>query len=79
MSTSVVTVSRLWNNPEIKTTVSTEGIDLSISLDDFVTAVIQEMGSVAMTFTGNQLRTKVDTAVVKVIKGIKEESIKVVS
>lgn len=43
---SVVTISRMWNNPHIKTTISTDSISLEISLDDYLDALIAEIGSI---------------------------------
>lgn len=73
-----VTISRKWNNPEITTKIDSEEISLSISLDNFIEALIQEIGSVATTFTQKAFNDKVKSAKEKVIFGIKEESLKVI-
>lgn len=75
---SFVTISRYWKNPKILTTISTEGISLQADLADFVSALKQEIGSVAMTFTQKTFEAKIDSAVLAVLKKIKEESIKVI-
>ena len=75
---SVVTVSRRWDNPEIKTTISNESISLEISLEDFKTAMLAEIGSVTTILTREQFKKRFETALVNVIAGVKEESIKVV-
>lgn len=74
----VLTISRLWNNPQIQTTVNIEGIELTISLDDFIEAIIQEIGPVTWTFKDATFRAKVSQAVNRVVQGIKEESAKVI-
>ena len=51
-----VTITKLWHNPEIATTVDNTGIQLSIPLDDFITALTREIGSVALTLTQKSLR-----------------------
>lgn len=76
---SVITVSRKWNNPEIKICVTNEEINLEMSIEDFKEALIQEIGSVSLVFTEKQLRERVTKSINNVIQGIKEESIKVVS
>lgn len=75
---TVVTISRKWNNPQIKTTISKEGIELQISIEDFEVALLEEIGSVTFTLTKGQLKDKVNKAILNVLTGIKEESIKVV-
>ena len=73
-----ITISRYWNNPKISTTISMEGIALQSDLDDFVEAIIREIGPITWIVTEKQFREKVSTAVHKVTEMIKEESIKVV-
>ena len=75
---SVVTISRKWNNPKILTTISSEGISLQMDMDDFVTALKQEVGKVTWVFTQKEFEKRIDAAVETVLYGIKEESIKVV-
>ena len=75
---TVVTVSRLWNNPHITTTVTNAEISLAMSGDDFIEAMLAELGSPAFVMTQKQLREKFEAAFQKVISGIKEESAKVV-
>ncbi len=76
---TVITVSRKWNNPRIKTIISAEGIALSMDIADFKTALLREIGSPLMMFTGKQLSLAIDKAVDNIIAGIKEESTKAVS
>jgi hypothetical protein len=71
---STVTISRHWNNPKINKTVTVDGIALSIDMDDFVTALKEEIGSVTTTFTKKTFETKLDKAVYSTIEKIKEES-----
>lgn len=78
MEKAVVTISRYWDNPKIFTKVTNKEISLEISLDDFKKAIKNEIGSVATTFTKAGLDQKIDKAFDNVIKGIKEESAKVI-
>lgn len=73
-----VTISRYWNNPLIKTTMTDESISLSVSMDDFLSAVKNEIGSVSTTFTQKAFELKFDDAVKTVLGKIKEESIKAI-
>lgn len=74
-----VTISRKWNHPEIKMMVNGIQIHMEISLEDFVTALLTELEHPVTIWTKNQLDTKVRAAVGRVIEGVKEESVKVVS
>ena len=73
-----VTVSRKWNNPKITTTVDAEGITLKIDLADFVEAVKREIGPITLVFKQDTFFGLMDSAIEKVIAGIKDESAKVV-
>lgn len=73
-----VTISRKWNNPEITTNIDDEGISLAISLDDFITALIKEIGSVTLIVKQNTFENSVQNAKERVLKGVKEESLKVI-
>ena len=74
----VLTVSRKWNNPKIRTRIDHEGIDVSIELQDFLAALVQELGPVTWVFTDRTFQVKFDAAVARVLSGIKEETVKVV-
>jgi hypothetical protein len=78
MNKQVVTISRQWDNPSILTTIDQNEISLKISLEDFITALKHEIGTVAYTFTRASLNEKIDNAVNLVLESIKEESSKVV-
>jgi hypothetical protein len=76
---SYMTISRHWDNPKINAQVSVEGISLITELDDFISALKKEIGSITMTFTQQQFSDKVDKAVEMVVAKIKQESVKVVT
>jgi glutamate mutase epsilon subunit len=72
-----LTISRHWHKPTIHTTVTPAGIAITIPLEDFILAVKQEIGSVAMTFTRATFSAQLDAAIFNALEKIKEESIKV--
>lgn len=71
-----LTISRNWHEPTIQHTVNLESIGLTISLEDFVRALKEELGSPTMIITKAQLSIRMDAAIARVISKIKEESIK---
>jgi spore germination protein GerM len=75
---SIVSISRYWDNPQIKTTISAVGISLQVELDDFIEALIQEIGPVTWTFTEKAFREKINVACNNTLEKLKEESIKAV-
>jgi hypothetical protein len=75
---SFVTVSRKWNHPKIMTTISPQGIALTMDMDDFIKALKSEIGKVTFVFTKAEFEKRVDEAALRIIEGIKEESVKVV-
>ena len=75
---SVVTISRYWKNPKITTSISTEGISIQMNMEDFITALKQEIGSVTWVVTQKTFNERLDIAIEKVLAGMKEETIKVV-
>jgi len=76
MAKTVVTISRKWDNPQIKTTITPEGIHLEMDIDDFREALKQEIGSITWTFKKDTFEKMLDGAIQRVISGVKEESVK---
>lgn len=72
----MITISRKWNNPKIFITANFEGINLAMSMEDFVAAIKMEMPSIALTLTQKSFEDKLDAAVNRVIEGVKLESAK---
>lgn len=75
---ATITVSRLWNNPTITTRVTDEVIKISMDVIDFKAALLREIGSVTLVFTKGELERRLDSAFAAVIRGMKEETVKVV-
>lgn len=70
----VVLVSRLWSHPEIRVDIVNEGIGLSMKLDDFLAALVQEVGNPTLLVTKNALAVKLTQASERVTAGMKAES-----
>lgn len=89
----IVTISRYWNNPKIHTKVnflvskqhlpgSSEdkgSIQLSIELEDYINALVEETQGILTTCTKAQLKVKLHKASKAVLSKIKEESAKVMT
>ena len=75
---SVVTISRHWKDLKIRTDISTEGIAIQMSMEDFITALKQEIGSVTWVVTQKAFDKRLDAAIEKILTGMKEETIKVI-
>lgn len=73
---ALVTVSRKWNNPRIEIVVNNVEINLSISMEDFVQALLEEFGNPALVVTRGQFSSRLRQSVERVIAGVKEESVK---
>ena len=81
--TTKVTILRKWNHPSISITVDNSGIELSMTLDDFIKAltdevaeplvkqVVQDAGNPTLLFTKGQL----DKHMVDSIEGDKAHTI----
>ena len=67
---SYVTVSRHWDNPQILSNITIEGIAIGMEIKDFTKALKIEMG-----LTDDAM----DRAVVRVLEKMKEESSKVIT
>lgn len=73
-----VTITRHWHSPQIHTGVSGEGIAMSLTLDDYVLALTEELYAQGRWMSQSQLETKVQQAAKAVLEKVKEESAKVV-
>lgn len=70
-----ITILRKWNNPEIKVSISSEDIAISINLEDFVRALADEVaeptvkqiaedaGNVALLMTNAQLQKRMVSSI----------------
>lgn len=57
-----VVISRRWDNPTINVYLEKEEIKLEMSLDDYIKAILTEIGSPALVLTTAQLAAKMKTA-----------------
>lgn len=72
-----VVISRHWNNPEISITVNRDKIELVCSLESFVEALAQEMGSPMFSMSMKNQKDRAKQAMVTAVEKIKESSSKV--
>lgn len=68
-----VLASRIRGNPTVTVDITREGTGVAIAFDDFVTALLAELGSPALTFTAAQLEAKVRTASARLVEQMTAE------
>lgn len=73
-----VVVSRNWHQPDISLLVTDERIELWMEMDDFVKAVVTEIGNPTLMVTQSQLQKKLQAAATKVLEGMKRETVQIV-
>jgi hypothetical protein len=73
-----VVIGRKWNNPSIYALVTDQRIELQVSLEDYLQALVIELGSPAFIFSKETLKAKIFEASQKVSEEIKKVSSKVV-
>ena len=74
MQKNTLVISRHWDNPKINVLVTTKGIQIETSLDDFLVALAKEMGNPTMLLTKNMLLSALRGASLEVLEKIKEAS-----
>lgn len=67
-------ISKHWHSPEILVSVKDEGIQLDVSLDDFVNALLTEMQHPLKSFTKTRSDQAVRDAVVSILEKLKQAS-----
>lgn len=73
-----VVVGRKWNYPEIYTHVCDEKIELAISLENFILALISEAKSPALIMSRSGLNAQLLAAIPKVLAEVKKASVQAV-
>ncbi len=73
-----VVIGRKWNRPEIYTHLSTEKIELAVSLEDFVLALAAEIKRPAFIMSRSRLHTELLAAIPRVLSEVKKISAEVV-
>lgn len=68
----VIVISRHWHNPHIRVVVKTEGIDVGMTLADFVAALVEETGNPTAMVTQAQLKKKLLVASEAVLRKMKQ-------
>ncbi len=59
---SIVTISRLWNSPEIKSFMSHQEVGSSMDLDDFLESLVEHIGNPTTLVTKKQFLAKLKWA-----------------
>lgn len=72
-----VIICRKWNNPKIEAWITRKEIGLSISLEDFLECLVEEMGNPSTMFTKKALLEKLQAATREIVKGVKKESVSI--
>lgn len=75
---SAVTVSRHWDSPVIKVSVSHEKIEMELGLDDYLVALAAEIGNPATMLTQAALLARMRVAAERVRLKVQESSVVVV-
>ena len=75
---TVVTISKEWNNPEIKISISAKEISLELSLADFVSALKQEFVPITRILKQKTFENQLDAAIARVLTKAKQETTKVI-
>lgn len=73
-----IVISRHWDNPRISIVVDASHIGITMTLNDFLEALKNEIESVTWTFRQATFHQQYDEAVERVIEKIKGESARVV-
>ena len=74
----VITKSRKWHYPEILAYVSNQEIGLQINLDDYLQALVAEIGNPSLLLTQTKLLAKLRAASIVVEQEMHEKSVTVV-
>lgn len=69
-----ITISRLWKNPQIMTILNRDGISLTISFQDFVKALTEEIQGKLPFITKKGTQKTIKKIIENISEGIKEES-----
>ena len=71
MSESIhVVVSKQWHAPQISVGISEDGIRITMPMDDYLQAIVKELGNPATIFTQAQLLAKLRIAHATVQQGM---------
>jgi hypothetical protein len=70
-SRNAVVVTRKWTSPVIDAFVNYERVGAAMSIPDFVSALVSELGSPAMVFTPGQLEKRLQAAAARIQEEMK--------
>ena len=70
-----IVVSRKWNNPNVTAFMENNEVGDKISLDDFINAVVEEIGNPTSLVTKQALRNRLIIASSEVVKEMKKQTV----
>ena len=70
-----IVVSRKWNNPNVTAFMENNEVGAKISLDDFINAVVEEIGNPTSLVTKQALRNRLIIASSEVVKEMKKQTV----
>ena len=73
-----VVVSRKWHKPNVEAFIDHHEVGTNIDLEDFIKAVVEEVGNPALLLTKAALQKQLLAATEKVLHEMKEATAKVV-
>lgn len=77
MKTKIVT-SRKWEAPDIETFVSEDEVGAKMTLNDFLDALVAEIGDVTKIKNSEQLKSKINVAAADVLHEMRKQTVYVV-
>jgi hypothetical protein len=77
MIKEAIVISRQWNNPKIHAYMTKKGVGSEMELDDFLTTLLEIVGSPTLTMTRKQLAAKVFAAKEQIVNEMKKATVHV--
>jgi len=75
MSNYMIVISKKYDDHQIHYTLEHDGLQLKISLTDYIKAILKEIGSPALLFKKKSLEAKINAASTAVLEGMKDATI----
>lgn len=70
-----VNINKQFGKPEINIRITHQELNISASLDDFITAMVQKMESVTWVFTKAEFEKRMSAAKDAIIEDMKKETV----
>lgn len=72
-----IVISKKWKHPEISVEALVESLEISMSIDDFLSCLLEQIGSPTFIMTKEQLKQKVLGAKEEIVKEMKKASVNI--